>query len=275
MSDCSISCPLVLSTFVTVAAVIVGAGMWRRRQENDSKIKSKLVDTITFVGKTIRPGQKNQRTVRFFEIFAVHLPRAAEVELIDTAAQTIALVPKEELLYDRRISDSTVAILEEFHMLKDVDWHTLRIANILGPDDFYGDWRRIKNEGEDEDKNESEAEIRISCASLARLTIGNFYALMKYKKPNADGSPRYIPFGGALKFDPESRALLESLGACQFEKGNDECDLRFRLPVRSLPAFEAWFRTRQGRECDVLRELHEEMVECGLPQTKIDKFFHV
>jgi len=94
--------------------------------------------------------------------------------------------------------------------------------------------------------------LRVSCGGLCRIEIDGKF-LLEINKNRGDV---LTPIGGALEFHEEARPFFERLGAV-FEKGND---LRLFVPTASVPAFEAWFRQRVGRETDPLRELQEELI---------------
>jgi len=221
---------------------------------------------VTYVGKTVRPGQEGKLSVKYFEIFDVVFDEQAQAKIrkaVEESKGRLVLLTREEIIQahlTRKIGDQSVAIgiadnvpavLDGFNSLTSKDWETLSSALPEGAS--YGDWRGhiegIKN-------------VRISAAGLARIKVGDQYLLMKYKKDNPDGSWRYIPIGGALGYMGDTRSILESLGASKFEgdeKG--EKDLRFALPTEKLEEFESWFNRSVGREIDPMRELREELVE--------------
>jgi hypothetical protein len=95
--------------------------------------------------------------------------------------------------------------------------------------------------------------IRISCAALCRIEIGDRF-LLEINKNRGDV---LTPIGGALEFHEEARTFLESIGAV-FQKGRD---LRLVIPTSGLPAFREWFSRKEHRETDPLRELREELIE--------------
>ncbi len=102
--------------------------------------------------------------------------------------------------------------------------------------------------------------IRVSCASLARITLDDKFLLgLNHDKLRRKGISVFTPYGGVLAFYEPARPLLAFLGAI-FEKAGSD-DLRLTLPEENLPAFETWFSARTHRESDPYRELVEEFVE--------------
>ena len=95
--------------------------------------------------------------------------------------------------------------------------------------------------------------IRISCAALCRIEIGDEFLL----EINKNRGNVLTPIGGAFEFREDARPFLESLGA-EFQKGSD---LRLRIPTEKIPDFREWFLKKEGRETDPLRELREELID--------------
>jgi len=99
--------------------------------------------------------------------------------------------------------------------------------------------------------------VRISASILARIVIDDRYLLVLNKRRRVAGRRVYTPVGGAIMLDEAARPFLLGIGAA-FETG---ANLRFMLPIDNVPAFEAWFHRREGRETSPYRELREELVE--------------
>ncbi len=207
---------------------------------------------IPYTAITRRPGAEGQLSVKFFEVYGVQLSSAAQSiveKAVEANGDKIVLVSRDDIIKgeigEGAIADNALAIIDEFDQL------TLsQLKGRLQEGAFYGDWRET-----DIDRLNA---IRISCAALTRIKVGDKYLLMRYKKDLSDGRHSYIPIGGALVYlSPEDRTLLESLGATEFE---DDKDLRFTIPTSKLDVFESWFIQAQGRETDPMRELQEELV---------------
>ena len=99
--------------------------------------------------------------------------------------------------------------------------------------------------------------IRISCATLNRIQYRDKRFLVVLNGNRLRSGRRVLtPIGGASRYyDP---CVLESLGARPERHGSQ--DLRFFIDESKVPKFEAWFRTRSGRETGPFRELYEELV---------------
>ena len=98
-------------------------------------------------------------------------------------------------------------------------------------------------------------QIRVSCAGLAQIMIGDKYLLIVNKNSVKMGSPRYGPLGGALEFTPDAKPFLDSLNV-EYEKG---MDLRLHMSKAVLPKFESWFTKKIDREHSAIREVYEEL----------------
>lgn len=103
--------------------------------------------------------------------------------------------------------------------------------------------------------------IRVSCASLCRIKVGQRFLLLLNRNRRSKGIYQLSPIGGALEVtDLDFLALF---GATP--ENPDEPDLRFTMPHRMLGTFRQWFYSGQGRETSPFRELYEELVaETGL-----------
>ena len=107
--------------------------------------------------------------------------------------------------------------------------------------------------------------IRVSCAALCRIRHSDGRFLVGLNRNRLRHGERVLtPYGGASTFDDST--VLRGLGV-RFER-DDVKDLRFLIEEDRIAEFEAWFRSRSGRESDPLRELAEELVteENLLPQ---------
>ena len=106
--------------------------------------------------------------------------------------------------------------------------------------------------------NESNSEkIRVSCAGLASIKIGNKYLLVQNKKSRSKGNIVYGPLGGALEYLPNGKAFLDSLNA-EYER--ETPDLRITIDQSDLDKYEKWFKTTNDREKSAKREVYEELV---------------
>lgn len=100
--------------------------------------------------------------------------------------------------------------------------------------------------------------IRVSCGALCRISNGYGEWLLGLNRNNLQKGKRVLkPIGGALRY-----YAPDLLRRWQAEpEVADEPDLRLYMDERYLPDFKAWFKQRDGRETDPLRELSEELVE--------------
>jgi hypothetical protein len=91
--------------------------------------------------------------------------------------------------------------------------------------------------------------IRISCATLNRIQYKDkrFLVILNSNRMQS-GRSVLSPIGGASRC--HSPRVLDSLGARSEWHGSH--DLRFFIGESKVPQFEAWFRTRRGRETDPL-----------------------
>jgi len=99
--------------------------------------------------------------------------------------------------------------------------------------------------------------IRISCAGLSSIKIGDKYLLIQNSNSRQRGSIVYGPVGGALEYDDRGQEFLSGLGFIPERVTND---LRFQLPIDKLDLFHDWFMKRDGREDSNFREMFEELV---------------
>lgn len=102
-----------------------------------------------------------------------------------------------------------------------------------------------------------DARRRVSCAALCRIVDDDGRMLLGLNRNRLEQGRRiYMPLGGALEFTAPD--LLQRFDATP--ELPDSHDLRLFMPERQLPAFRAWFLTRQERETSPFRELVEELV---------------
>ncbi len=103
--------------------------------------------------------------------------------------------------------------------------------------------------------------IRVSCASLCRIEREGRFLLLLNQNRRSKGLYVLSPIGGAL-------ALFDAGRMAEFDATFEDPaarDLRLVMPASAIPAFRAWFSTREGRESTPFRELREELVhESGL-----------
>jgi hypothetical protein len=102
------------------------------------------------------------------------------------------------------------------------------------------------------------SEIRVSCASLASIMIDGKYLLMLNKRSCKEGRMVYTPIGGALEYLPKGKEFLDNLDV-KYERQTP--DLRFKMDTENIDLFKFWFEKRIDRECDIVRELREEMID--------------
>ena len=111
---------------------------------------------------------------------------------------------------------------------------------------------------DDINKRNNMSEIRVSCAGLASIKIGNKYLLVENRKSKSKGSLIYGPLGGALEFSPNGKFFLDSIGA-KLERSTP--DLRILIEEKHLKNYIKWFKTTNDREKSCTREVYEELVE--------------
>lgn len=102
------------------------------------------------------------------------------------------------------------------------------------------------------------SEIRVSCAALASIMIDGKYLLMLNKRSYKEGRMVYTPIGGALEYLPKGKDFLDNLDV-KYERQTP--DLRFKMNPENIDLFKFWFEKRIDRECDIVRELREEMID--------------
>lgn len=100
--------------------------------------------------------------------------------------------------------------------------------------------------------------VRISCASLASISIDNKYLLCVNKSQFKRGKKVYTPFGGALEYDKKAIPFLKNLNV-DFERTTP--DLRLVINEDLVGLFDVWFTKQIDREVGINRELIEELVE--------------
>jgi len=102
------------------------------------------------------------------------------------------------------------------------------------------------------------SDIRISCASLASVTIDGKYLLLLNKRSYKEGRMVYTPIGGGLEYLPNGKKFLDNLGA-KYER--ETPDLRLKIDSDNIDLFKFWFEKGIDREIDIFRELKEEIVD--------------
>ncbi len=98
--------------------------------------------------------------------------------------------------------------------------------------------------------------VRVSCGGLCRIQhpeTGN-YLLGLNANQLLKGQRVLTPLGGALRY------LTPPPIPFQAERV-DTKELRLTTEPEHLPAFQAWFEAREGRETTPFRELREELVD--------------
>jgi hypothetical protein len=102
--------------------------------------------------------------------------------------------------------------------------------------------------------------LRISGNCLASIVDddGRYALLVNKGWLTHNGRKALSPVGGAFELESQGYRYLVTLGAQNFEKGND---LRCRVPDNKVKKVVRWFRRRTGRETSVLRELTEELTD--------------
>ncbi|RJQ34290.1 hypothetical protein C4566_02300 [Candidatus Parcubacteria bacterium] len=109
-------------------------------------------------------------------------------------------------------------------------------------------------------------EVRISAASFSRIkdSEGRLALLVNFSMAKK-GTTVLTPIGGGIKITPEGLGMIKDLldiDETTFEKEND---LRFIMKGVDINKFREWFLSKQQREADPHRELHEELIdETGL-----------
>lgn len=99
--------------------------------------------------------------------------------------------------------------------------------------------------------------IRITCASVCRIKIGEFYYVLLNKSYRKKYNLNYYgAVGGAFEFYPDGECFLNEIGATLGENK----DLRLFIPAEKIVEFRHWFDERVERECSPFREVYEELV---------------
>ena len=99
--------------------------------------------------------------------------------------------------------------------------------------------------------------IRISCACLSSIKIGDKYLLVQNAKSRSRGKIIYGPVGGALEYKERAETFLEGLN---FKPERETRDLRLRIPEKFVDLFSEWFSKKEDRETTSYREMYEELV---------------
>ena len=106
-------------------------------------------------------------------------------------------------------------------------------------------------------------EVRVSVSYLYQIKSDDKYLLIRSRRFN-----HFQPVGGVFKVFPAGKARLGEMGARDDSLypidsiGID--DLRIRLKGKHLVRFFVWVQERRGRETDVWREFHEELIASNL-----------
>ncbi len=227
---------LALAFFFTIVIIV----KWYRPVPH-------LPKTLFFVGQTLRTST-TLPTVRFLEIFDVAINQTLLAQSIQRSKGSLIALTRTEIVHSLSIADNVPSILEDFDELTLQEWKDLQ--PILNGGIYCKNIDQVLECVQEFDQ------VRVSAACLVRLKWGDRYVLMRYKKNNIDGSPRFIPLGGALQH--HCSLQLREMGASDFENAND---LRFTIPTLSLRAFANWFSLRIDRETTCVRELREELVQ--------------
>lgn len=107
--------------------------------------------------------------------------------------------------------------------------------------------------------------IRISFAYLFRIKVRNNYLLIMGNRIH-----KYQPVGGVYKFYD-----LNYLQKIQFNEmdemkadGQNDKDLRGKIPANKLPKLIKWFKSQECREYYANREFNEELIYSGILDEK-------
>jgi hypothetical protein len=121
--------------------------------------------------------------------------------------------------------------------------------------------------GDEVKSTEEKQRIRVSCAGLASVKIGEKYLLVQNNSSRKQGKIVYGPLGGALEYLPGAESFFKELDA---EKERSTPDLRLFINLEDLDKFADWFYSGKDRETSSKREVYEELVleEKALPGLK-------
>lgn len=108
--------------------------------------------------------------------------------------------------------------------------------------------------------------IRISFAYLFRIKVGNKYLLIMGNRIH-----KYQPVGGVYKFYDLN--YLQKINFNEMDEmkadGENDKDLRGKIPANKLPKLIKWFKSQECREYDANREFNEELIYSGILDEKI------
>lgn len=116
-------------------------------------------------------------------------------------------------------------------------------------------------------------DIRVSISYLYRIKIDGKYLMVKSNRIPG----QYQPVGGVYKKYESANKYLEKLNVkddngFRIDADNKD-DLRIRVPSKSLNKFIKWFKNREDRELDPIREFHEELVNEGILSKDAFQYF--
>lgn len=114
-------------------------------------------------------------------------------------------------------------------------------------------------------------DVRVSVSYLFRIKVSNKYLLIEGRR-----FKQFQPVGGVFKYYPAGEAKLDEMSARDDDLYPIDKvgigDLRMTIRGRYLARFFAWFNRRRGRETDVWREFHEELIAPGYLPSETFKF---
>lgn len=116
-------------------------------------------------------------------------------------------------------------------------------------------------------------DIRVSLSYLYKIKCKDKYLLVKNRK----FAEQYQPVGGVYKYYNTAFDKFNKFGVVEYNGFNHEKeydnDLRVKVPSKNLTKFIDWFRSREDRELDPVREFYEELIAPGyLPKDKFAYF---
>ena len=98
-------------------------------------------------------------------------------------------------------------------------------------------------------------QVRVSCANLGIVQIGEYYAMLKSK---GSAVPKYSAIGGHSKTSKKVKEFLQYKCDAKFEENSD--DLILYIPKSKINHFRSWYKKRMGRD-NLDDELREELTE--------------
>jgi hypothetical protein len=109
--------------------------------------------------------------------------------------------------------------------------------------------------------------VRVSCGGLCRIydPERERYLLGLNQNQLKKQNRVLTPLGGVLHY------FNDLPFTHRHEENTSSHDLRLFVPHADIDTFQAWFRSRQGREVDPFRELHEELVDEYQVLTHLDR----